>query len=54
MAALGRMEGIKTGDTLGGAANGAAQKSDWPAPLRPLFALAIEAEKREDEVMEGG
>lgn len=48
--ALGRMEGIKTGDTIGGAGNGATKKGEWPAPLKPLFALAIEAEKREDEV----
>jgi len=47
--ALGRMEGVKTGDTLA-AANGDAEKGEWPQPLKPLFALAIEAEKREDEV----
>lgn len=47
--ALGRMEGVKTGETLG-AANGAAEKGSWPEPLKPLFALAIQAEKREDEV----
>jgi elongation factor G len=46
--ALGRMEGVKTGETLG-AGNGADRRI-WPEPLKPLFALAIEAEKREDEV----
>ncbi|MCW5773543.1 MAG: elongation factor G [Rhodospirillaceae bacterium] len=47
--AMGRMEGVKTGQTIG-AANGSADKGLWPEPLKPLFALAIEAEKREDEV----
>jgi elongation factor G len=47
--ALGRLDPIKTGQTLAGA-NGHAAEVPWPAPMKPLFALAIEAEKREDEV----
>ncbi len=47
--ALARMDPVKTGDTLG-AANGPTDRIAWPAPLKPLFALAIEAERREDEV----
>lgn len=45
--ALGRMEGIKTGDTL-------SDQSIQPLPkveqIAPVFALAIAAEKRNDEV----
>ncbi|MBL1175540.1 elongation factor G [Pantanalinema sp. GBBB05] len=45
--ALGRMEGIKTGDTL-------SDQSVQPLPkveqIAPVFALAIAAEKRNDEV----
>jgi elongation factor G len=45
--ALGRMEGISTGDTL--SANGATVMLK-PELLPPVYALAIVAEKRSDEV----
>ncbi len=47
--ALGRLDPVKTGQTLTGA-NGNAADVAWPKPMKPLIALAIEAEKREDEV----
>lgn len=45
--ALGRMDSVHTGDTL---TEGDGQKALWPTPTIPLFSLAIEAKKREDEV----
>lgn len=47
--ALGRLDGIKTGDTL---MLGARASLELPKPLQlaPVFALAIAAEKRNDEV----
>ncbi len=45
---LGRLDSVATGDTL--SPSGAAGALEWPRPLTPLFALAIAAEKREDEV----
>lgn len=47
---LGRMEDIQTGATL--SETGAA--ADWPAPLKPLFALAIHAENHGDDVKLSG
>lgn len=47
--ALGRLEGIKTGDTLTPEASPAAQLPR-ATQLAPVFALAIAAEKRSDEV----
>jgi len=46
---LGRMEDVQTGDVLtnSGAARGVLP---WPEPLRPVYSMAINAEKREDEV----
>ncbi len=46
--AMGRMETVKTGETLVDA--GKAPETLWPSPAMPLFSLAVEAEKREDEV----
>lgn len=47
--ALARMEEVKTGDLL--TASGKKNPDfTWPAPLEPLFALAIDAENRADEV----
>lgn len=47
--ALGRLEDIRTGDVL--AASAAAPERDrWPAPLTPVYALAIAPDKRSDEV----
>lgn len=47
--ALGRMEGIKTGDTL---TPDAQQSTELPKAeqIAPVFAMAIHAEKRNDEV----
>ena len=44
---LGRLEGIKTGETL---TTGDRQDLPKAEPLAPVFALAIAAEKRNDEV----
>ncbi|MEK9723377.1 MAG: elongation factor G [Rhodospirillaceae bacterium] len=49
--ALGRMEDVKTGETL--TEQGGVQL-DWPTPLKPLFALAIHATQRGDEVKLSG
>jgi len=48
--AVGRLEGIKTGDTLTG--NGQPLKNELPKaePLKPVYAMAIAPEKRNDEV----
>ena len=47
--ALGRMEGVNTGDVL--TPEGAAAKSmPWPKTLAPLYSAAIRSEKREDDV----
>jgi elongation factor G len=51
--ALGRMEGIKTGDTLmmtNGTANGQSNELPKAEKIDPVFAVAIAAEKRNDEV----
>ncbi len=45
---LGRLDDVATGDVL--SPSGRAEALEWPRPLAPLFALAIGAEKREDEV----
>lgn len=46
---LGRMDAVKTGDVL--TASGKAPDGfKWPAPLTPLYALAVDAENRNDEV----
>lgn len=44
---FGRLDNAQTGDVLGGDDQGG---SDWPKPLEPLFALALEAEKKGDDV----
>ena len=49
--ALGRMEDIATGATISEDSNADA---DWPAPLTPLFAFAIRAEKQGDDVKLSG
>jgi len=49
--ALGRMEDIPTGATISEDSNADA---DWPAPLTPLFAFAIRAEKQGDDVKLSG
>jgi len=44
---LARMENLLTGDLLTGDKR---DRADWPAPLPPVYSVAIHAEKREDEV----
>ena len=48
--ALGRMDDVKTGDALTESGNRPDGMADWPAPLDPLFSMAIAAENRGDEV----
>lgn len=52
--ALGRLEGIKTGDTLTATAQPAANELPKAEQIAPVFALAINAEKRNDEVKLSG
>ncbi len=47
VAGLARMEGVKTGDTL--SPSGGAE-TEWPAPLKPFYSMAVHAEKQADEV----
>jgi len=49
--ALGRMDEIETGTVL---TESGSLSVDWPAPLTPLFALAIHAEHRTDDVKLSG
>ena len=49
--ALGRLEETATGDVVGTTPAG---RVPWPAPLPPVFALAITATSREDEVKLSG
>jgi elongation factor G len=47
--ALGRLEEVKTGDVL--TASGRGEEGDpWDGPLSPVYAVAIEVDKRDDEV----
>ncbi len=50
--ALGRMDGVATGDLL--SISGGISSQTWPDPLKPLFSLAIHAENRSDEVKLSG
>ena len=45
--AFGRLDPVQTGAVLGGPEPGMAA---WPAPLAPLFAFALTAEKKGDDV----
>jgi len=45
VAAFGRLEQVATGQVIG-----AAESWAWPQPLAPLFALALTAEKKGDDV----
>jgi elongation factor G len=47
--ALGRLEGVRTGDTLG-----PGEGLAFPTPLAPVYALAIALEDRKDEVRLSG
>jgi elongation factor G len=48
--ALGRLEGINTGDTLVKGSEPPAEELPRAEPLPPVYSLAITAEKRDDEV----
>lgn len=52
VAALGRMDGVHTGDAL--SESGKEKGAAWPQPREPLFSLAIHAEHRADEVKLSG
>jgi elongation factor G len=48
VAALGRLDKAQTGSVLSPSGN--VSGDDWPEPLKPLFALAVHARERSDEV----
>jgi elongation factor G len=48
--AFGRMEPIRTGEVLTPSGKRPGEVADWPDPVTPLYAFAIAAEKRDDEV----
>lgn len=50
---LGRMDPVRTGDTLAASADG-PDGSGWPAPLAPVYSLAITPADRGDEVKLSG
>jgi len=50
--ALGRIDGVDTGDALSESSKDKAVQ--WPEPRKPLFSLAIHAEHRADEVKLSG
>ena len=50
--ALGRLDEAATGALLSPSGN--ADAGDWPQPLKPLFALAVHAKQRADEVKLSG
>jgi elongation factor G len=50
--ALGRLDEVATGTLL--SPSGKVDGGDWPQPLKPLFALAIHAQQRADEVKLSG
>jgi elongation factor G len=52
--AFGKLDAVHTGDLIGGANGAAGARGDWPAPLPPLFSLAVHAEKKQDEVKLSG
>jgi elongation factor G len=49
--AFGRLDAVATGQAIGAADDGMAA---WPAPLSPLFAFALAAEKKGDDVKLAG
>ncbi len=49
VAGLGRLDGVATGDVVG-LPQPADAATPWPQPLDPLFGLALQAEKKGDDV----
>src|SRR5690606_8756805 len=47
---LGRLEDLKTGDLVTSAGRVEPRDLPWPEPLTPVYAVALEPAKREDEV----
>jgi len=52
--AFGRMDEVQTGEVLTPSGERPASVPEWPAPVAPLYAFSITAEKREDEVKLSG
>lgn len=52
--ALGRMEPILTGDILTPEADAPEHGLDWPAPIQPVYAVALRVRDRGDEVKLSG
>jgi elongation factor G len=52
--AFGRMDEVHTGEVLTPSGERPGSVPDWPDPVAPLYAFAITAEKREDEVKLSG
>ncbi|MBI4182692.1 MAG: elongation factor G [Proteobacteria bacterium] len=52
--AFGRMDGVKTGDVLTPSGKVPDGVAAWPAPLKPVYAQALKAEKQADEVKLSG
>jgi elongation factor G len=50
LVALARVDDLETGDLLGPKGKVAAPDIPWPAPADPVYALAVEPQRREDEV----
>ena len=50
MVTFGRMDDIKTGDILTPSGTPPVGALEWPAPLPPVYAMAISATNRNDEV----
>jgi elongation factor G len=48
--AFGRMEKARTGQLLTPSGREPAGAAPWPKPIKPLFAAAVQAENRQDEV----
>jgi elongation factor G len=52
--ALGRMDKVRTGDALTPSGSPPEGLAQWPPPLSPVYALAIDAEDKADEVKLSG
>ncbi len=50
LVALGRVEPLQTGDLIAGGQRVAEPDTTWPVPPVPVYSLALEPEKRADEV----